>query len=236
MIETINGRYTIKQIFQDNNNWENFKIEHSDQLRPSVIEEVEKVLNCRDPLIMGYHQYKCPKCGKIERIVPHSCKSRFCSSCGKVATDNWMDKSLNEFLDVPYHHLVFTIPQELRNVFLHNRSLLHILFKAAGKTLLEWCRDTGEFIPGIVCISHTFGSILNFNPHIHMLLTEGGLDLNKYRWINNEFVPWNMLKARWKYHIVTLLKPELKKMIQEKRAGNYYSKLGIGGTFYSFLG
>jgi len=233
-----NDCYTIKQIFQDEyHNWQKFKLKYGNQLRPAIIEEVEKMIYCRDPLVMGYHQYECPKCGKIERIVPHSCKSRFCSSCGKVAVDNWIDSALSWFLDVPYYHLVFTIPEELRNIFLYNRSLLNILFKAASKTVLEWCQDTGGYMPGMVCILHPFGSILNHNPHIHMMITSGGLSVDyQDKWVSNEFIPWNMLKARWKYWVATLLKPELKQLIQQGRAGKEYQQLGTGSLFYSFLG
>lgn len=236
MIETISGNYTIKQIFQDNDNWKRFKLKHANKSRPNIIDEVEKVLACRDPLLLGYHQYRCPKCGRVERIVPHSCKSRFCSSCGKVAVDNWIGKALGKFLDVPYHHLVFTIPLELRNVFLANRKLLNILFQAASRAILEWCRERGGYIPGLVCILHTFGSDLKFNPHVHMLTTEGGLSLDKKRWVSNEYIPWAMLKARWKYWVVKLLRPELKKMITEKQIGKGYQKLGTGKRFYFFLG
>ena len=70
----------------------------------------------------GYHEYSCPKCGSKKRI-PHTCKSRFCSSCGKVATDKWVETSLSQLLDVEYKHLVFTLPEQFRDWFLQNRSL-----------------------------------------------------------------------------------------------------------------
>ena len=237
MIETIGGHHTIKQIFQHNHNWERFNHEHQGRIRPVIVEEVEKVLVCRDFSKLGFHHYRCPKCGRIEKIIPHSCKSRFCSSCGQVAVDNWINKALGEFLDVAYHHLVFTIPCELRNIFLYDRSLLNLLFKSAAQTILEWCQETAGYIPGLVLILHTFGSDLKFNPHIHVLLTEGGLNFpDKCEWIHNEYIPWNMLKARWKYHLVTYLKPKLKRLVREQRVGHGYSVLGTGSYFYSFLG
>lgn len=236
MIETISGNYTIKQIFQDNDNWARFKLKYGNKLRPVIIEEVEKMLRCRDPLLSGYHLYRCPKCNRVERIVPHSCKSRFCSSCGKVAVDNWIDKALGDFLDVPYHHLVFTIPQELRNIFLYNRQLLNLLFRAASRTVLEWCQKTGGYLPGLVGVLHTFGSTLEFNPHLHLLITEGGLNSAKNSWINNEYIPWSMLKARWRYWVITLLRPELKKMIAKRQVGPEYQRLGNSCSFFLFLG
>ena len=235
MLETIEGQYTIKQIFQDNGNWERFKTKYHDRLRPTIIREVEKMLACRDPLQLGYHKYVCKKCGQVERIVPHSCKSRFCSSCGKVMVDQWIERSMSGFVDVPYHHIVFTIPKELRHLFRWDRSGYGDLFTAASRTLLEWCKGQG-FTPGIVAVLHTFGSDLKGNPHIHVLITEGGLSLDRQRWIANAFIPWRMLKARWKYHVVTLLRPKLKRAIQELRVGREYLAFGTGPSFLRLLG
>lgn len=234
MIETIGGQNTIKQILQDH--WGTFKARHEDNLRESIIEEVEKVLHCRDFFHLGYHEYQCPNGCSCKRIVPHTCKSRFCSSCGKVATDHWMDEALRSFLDVPYHHLVFTIPSELRNIFAWDRKALGVLFTSAKNTVLEWCRKDAGYIPGIVMVMHTFGSDLKYSAHIHMLITEGGLSPDRTRWIHNEFIPWKMLKARWKYHVVTAVKPILMSMLIEQRTGREYLKLGTTRGFYSFLG
>lgn len=234
MLEIIEGQYTIKQIFQDNGNWERFKEKYHDQLRPNIIAEVEKMLACRDPMQLGYHKYVCTQCGKVERIVPHSCKSRFCSSCGKVMVDQWIERSLTGFVDVPYHHIVFTIPQELRNIFRWDRSQLGVLFTAAQRTLLDWCASQG-FTPGIVAVMHTFGSDLKWNPHIHILITEGGLSLNRARWITNEFIPWNMLRERWKFHVVNMLRPQLKDMIRGLRVDWEYLSLGTGEAFRGIL-
>ena len=235
MLETLSGHYTLKQIFQVNNNWANFITKHGDQLRPVIIKEVEKMLACRDPLKSGYHKYICESHPEVEVIVPHTCKSRFCASCGKLAVDNWIDQAMARFLDVPHHHLVFTIPEQLRHVFLYDRSLLNILFTASSLAVLDWCRNTGGYLPGICSVIHTFGSQLNFNPHIHMLITSGGLHTHQTRFIANDHIPWNMLKARWKYHVVTLLKPQLKTMIIKQKIGHPYLQLGTGSSFYSFL-
>lgn len=235
MLETLSGHYTLKQIFEANDNWPNFVAKHSDKLRPVIIKEVEKMLACRDPLKSGYHKYTCESHPEVEVIVPHTCKSRFCSSCGTLAVNNWIDLATSRFLDAPHHHIVFTIPEQLRNVFLYDRSLLNILFTASARTVLDWCQHTGGYLPGNCSVIHTFGSQLNFNPHIHMLVTSGGLSNDRSRFIANSHIPWNMLKARWKYHVVTLLKPKLKQMIIGQKAGNQYLKLGTASAFSSFL-
>jgi hypothetical protein len=137
-------------------------------------------------------------------------------------------------VDVPYHHIVFTIPRELRNIFRWDRSQLGVLFTAVQRTLLDWCEDQG-FTPGIVAVMHTFGSDLKWNPHIHVLITEGGLSLNREQWITNEFIPWNMLKERWKFHVVNMLRPQLKDMIRGLRVDWEYLSLGTGEAFRRIL-
>lgn len=114
MIETIGGKYTIKQIFEDN--WDWFLNKHRDNIRSTVIDNVEKVLACGDKDKLGYSRYTCNCCGK-HRFVTHTCKSRFCNSCGKVMTDKWIIKAQSEFLNVPYYHLVFSPPEELWLLF-----------------------------------------------------------------------------------------------------------------------
>ena len=175
MLETISGHYTLKQIFEDQDNWSKFIAQYDHRLRPVILKEVDKMLSCRDPLRSGYHKYTCPTHPDVEVVVPHTCKSRFCSSCGKLAVDNWIASSMPRFLDVPHHHLVFTIPAQLRNIFLYDRSLLNLLFTASSRTVLDWCGETGGYLPGVCSVLHTFGSDLKFNPHIHLLITSGGL-------------------------------------------------------------
>ena len=131
---------------------------------------------------------------------------------------------------------MFTIPQELRNVFLWNRTLFNILFDSAKTTVLEWCRSKKGYVPGIVMVIHTFGSDLKLNPHIHMLLTQGGLSVNREAWIRNEFIPYDVLKDRWKTLAMKRLKPAMKRMILAGTIGSEYSKLGTGREFHSFLG
>ena len=75
------------------------------------------------------------------------------SACGKVATDRWADQVLNETLDVPYHHLVFTVPWQFRVLTLRNRKeMLNILFRSAADAILQWCRTYGPYTPGLVAV------------------------------------------------------------------------------------
>jgi hypothetical protein len=107
------GHVSIRDIF-GSSAWQTFRRQHSVRIRPVVVQNIEeKVLKCRTGAL-GYGLLRC-KCGK-EKRVPFTCKSRFCSSCGKVACDQWMEKVISWALpQMQYQHIVFTIPSELRD-------------------------------------------------------------------------------------------------------------------------
>ena len=89
-MEVITGIITLQMIFSKY--WQSFKNWYKGKIREAVLSHVEKILKCRTGQL-GFHAYKCPKCGEV-KLVPHSCKSRFCSSCGKIATDRWIGESM----------------------------------------------------------------------------------------------------------------------------------------------
>lgn len=209
-MEVVTGNITIKHILQHNNNWQRFYNKHKHRIRDSVVENINKLLLCRTQEL-GFHRYQCHSCGDIV-TVPHSCKSRFCSSCGKLATDRWMLSSISSFPNVSYQHLVLTVPEELRDLILLNRQLmLNALFRLAGSCLSSWCSLKKSYIPGITMILHTFGRDLKFNPHIHMLLTCGGLSLDYRKWINNFFIPHKAIKPMRRYEVISFIRTCAKK-------------------------
>ncbi|MEK9149472.1 MAG: IS91 family transposase [Candidatus Desantisbacteria bacterium] len=209
-MELVTGNITIKYIFQHNNNWQRFYSKNKHLIRDSVVENINKLFLCRTQEA-GFHKYQCPHCGDIV-TVPHSCKSRICSSCGKLATDRWIHQSLSQFPNVAYQHLVFTVPEELRNLILLNREiLLDALFKLAACTVTSWTKPNKSYSPGITMVLHTFGRDLKFNPHIHMIVTCGGLSLDYSRWINNFFIPHQALKPIWRYKVISFIKNSAKK-------------------------
>lgn len=116
MLESIkaSGNYTIKQILKDN--WSDFYAMYGDNVRDVVINNVRKVMNCGDRDKLGYSVYACEICDS-KHIVAHTCKSRFCNSCGKVKNDEWIVRAQSRLFNVPHKHLVFTIPSELWLLF-----------------------------------------------------------------------------------------------------------------------
>lgn len=146
-------------------------------LHPSqnVVDNVDKMINCGDPSFGGV-MYACPHCGNM-KFVPFRCKSRFCPSCGVKYCQQRSASMSFKLIHCTHRHCVFTIDEELRHFFLEDRSLLNCLFRAVRSVVLRLFHNINHsknFVPGFVCVLHSFGRPLEWNPHIHCLITEGG--------------------------------------------------------------
>ena len=193
------GSDRFRQIFIDHwEQWWDYRREEipADQ-RTYVQKIVKKIMGCRNPQC-GYARYVCPKCHE-ELIVPFSCKTRFCPSCGKVRTDEWVSRISQELLDVPHLHLTLTIAKEMRVYFDRDRSLLKVLLTMAAEAIRRVIRVTyGKLQVGLVYTCHTFGRDLVFKPHVHAVVTKGGLDKDG-NWVAIDGVPGGRLAAIWRY-------------------------------------
>ena len=198
------SEFTIKQIFQDN--WDNFVLDNTDiTIRPVVFEEVNKIINCGNP-DFGYALYVCDHCGKFLK-VPFRCKSRFCNTCGvKYAQDRALAMA-KKSIRCKHRHIVFTMSDKLWPYFQKYRFLLDGLFYAASQAVLSWFYELNksqDFKPGIMCTLHTFGRDLKWNPHIHMLCTEGGAgNIEVFRIIKH--INFKALRYRWQKLILDYL-------------------------------
>ena len=154
--------------------------------RPAVIENVNKMIHCGDPSYGGA-MYGCPHCGNL-KFVPFRCKSRFCPSCGNKYNQLRSFHMSCKLVSCVHRHCVFTIPAELRVYFLEDRTLLDCLFHSVRDVVLRMfskMNKTENFTPGLICVLHTFGRDLKWNPHIHALISEGGA---------GNITPWNPVK------------------------------------------
>lgn len=156
-------------------------------VRPVVHQEVERMMSC-GTVDAGFEIYECPNCHKTH-IICYTCKSRFCNSCGVKFAAERAEYLSNAVLDVSHRHVVFTIDERLRVYFKKDRLLLNALFEAAKDTIFYTFNKMNSkkktFTPGFILTLHTFGRDLKWNPHIHVLLTEGAMDENShYKVIN----------------------------------------------------
>ena len=154
--------------------------------RPAVIENVSKMISCGDPS-HGGAMYGCPHCGNL-KFVPFRCKSRFCPSCGNKYNQLRSFHMSCKLVSCVHRHCVFTIPEELRPYFFKDRSLLNCLFFSVRDVILRMffkINKSENLTPGFICVLHTFGRDLKWNPHIHALISEGGA---------GNFTPWRPVK------------------------------------------
>ena len=195
---------TFKQIFRDYG--EAFWQRYGHYFRPEVIEVVEKMLGCGD-LASGYSTYRCEHCQEVKRVA-FSCKSSFCLSCCKVYIDEWV-RHIGQALyeGAAYRHVVLTVPDVIRMPFFHDRSLLADLMKCGVQMLSEallWFKKR-PLEAGYVVVLETAGRAGNWNPHLHILMTSGGVTPEK-RWLEIGYFPYEALHKRWQYHLLTMLK------------------------------
>lgn len=193
----------LRDIFLDNGNWWKLFLQYRQLIRISIIVNVLKLLVCRTHWL-GFHLFSCPKCGHSAR-APHSCKSRFCPSCGKRATDNWITSSFNTLPDTKWQHITFTMPEAFWDFFWFNRDFMGQVPKLAANIILELAKKNG-FLPGIFLAIHTFGRDLKHNFHIHLSTTVGGLSDDKQHWIEDAYFPHQILKNMWRHQIVSFFR------------------------------
>lgn len=216
-------RGIIKQIFREN--WDEFVELYGHRIRPHVQKEVIKMIECGS-LENGYIEFKCEACGE-EKKVGFTCKSRLCPSCGKAKVDNWSEELCNKIGCGKHRHMVFTIPEELRIFFRKFRNTLSILPKCASEVLKSWYRDRNKKLnltPGIVAVIHTFGRDLKWNPHVHMLVTEGAMSEDGL-WKIERYIPYAMLRKRWQKLLLDELEKEVAIKVGKKQFRNLKNKL-----------
>ena len=195
------------QIFQDH--WGEFKRFHPDIVDDNIETNVQKMMGC-GMFSNGYAEYRC-SCGYVKK-VPFSCKSRFCLRCSKVYIDNWVAKMKQTiFAKVNHRHIILTVPGSLWKYF-HNPKTLKLLADCGAELVQEVCHIClkGKQIElGIILVTQTAGRKSTWNPHLHLLVTEGGLDKNN-RWRDFYYFDYEILRKKWMYIILTSLKDALK--------------------------
>lgn len=146
---------------------------------------IDQLSQCRTASLGG-HVRQCSKCGH-EQIAYNSCRNRHCPKCQRQKQADWLDKQSENLLNVPYFHIVFTLPQPLSPLSLQNQRLLYgLLFRYASQALLTIARDPRHFGAriGFTAILHTWGQTLMHHPHLHCLVPAGGLSQDGRQWID----------------------------------------------------
>ena len=182
----------IKQLLQR-------KIFHhpcAKQFNPYSQQVLKKLSDCHT-LRLGMHIYGCNNCTH-QHYQYHSCGNRHCPNCGGLKREQWLQDRRSELLPTSYFHIVFTLPQELRSLVMGNRKVLFsLLFEASTYTLKTLGKDEKYLggTPGIISVLHTNGQDLTFHPHVHCIVTGGGLS-ESGKWVPQKRKSGNFLFPR----------------------------------------
>jgi Putative transposase/Transposase zinc-binding domain len=163
---------------------EAFRRAHDGRLGRGERRVLSAIEACRTASLGG-HVEACEDCGSV-RIAYNSCRNRHCPKCQGAAREEWLAARRAELLDVPYFHVVFTMPAPIAAMAFQNKAVVYaILFSAAARAMTELAanpRRLGANI-GFLAILHTWGQTLTHHPHIHCVVPGGGLAKDGRRWI-----------------------------------------------------
>ena len=161
---------------------------------------------------LGGHVVACDHCDH-QRISYNSCRNRHCPKCQALARAQWLERREAELLPIPYFHLVFTLPQEVAALALQNKRLLYgMLFEATSQTITEVAanpRHLGAHDVGILAMLHTWGQNLMHHPHLHCVVSGGGLAADGNSWIAAKsyyFLPVRVLSRVFRRNYCRLLR------------------------------
>jgi hypothetical protein len=153
-------------------------------LTPDQQKVMRAIEACRTE-VLGGHLDVCDRCGHSQPSY-NSCRDRHCPKCQSLTQAKWIEERMERLLPVHYFHVVFTLPSALRPVARRNqRAVYKLLFEAATRTLLTLGEDPkrlgGQL--GITAVLHTWTRELEFHPHLHCIVTGGGLSPDGTTWI-----------------------------------------------------
>lgn len=182
-------------------------------LPPHVHRAARAIRECRTAALGG-HVRGCPE-GHEARVYYNSCRHRSCPQCARIRIDRWLEARRAQILPCDHYHVVFTVPHELEPLWHHDRRTMSaLLFRCVGDTLLTLLGDD-RFLgarTGILATLHTWGRTLTFHPHVHCLVTGGGLAPEGWRAVRNGFLlPVRVVRALFRGKMLAALRQALAK-------------------------
>ena len=189
-------RHEVAEIFRQHG--EAYRASHAlSSAQRKVMRDIEA---CRTA-VLGGHQETCDHCGHKKEPSYNSCRNRHCPKCQGLRQALWVEQRMRRVLPTHYFHVVFTVPHELNPLARYNPTWFYDqLFAAASQTLLDLAHDPKRLGAqlGVTAVLHTWTRSLLFHPHLHCIVTGGGLSLDQRRWIDareNHLLPVEVLRV-----------------------------------------
>lgn len=187
---------TLQAIFRER--FGRYKEQHG--LSMDQHKAAEAIIACQSDAL-GYETWCCPSGDHVE-MQNHSCRHRSCPRCNTALRNDWLEKTKARLLPCDHYHVVFTLPHELNPLWHYNRRwCCDRLHKASAETLRQLLNDErylGAEV-GLLSSVHTWGRTLSFHPHVHVLVTGGGLSGNDWKRAKKDFLlPVGVLKAKFR--------------------------------------
>ena len=202
----------FQQIFADH--WDAFQHTHPRYQTPYYDGLVAKMLACGNPEQIGYLEYRCLHCGQGKHLVAMSCKSSLCLRCAKVYVDNWVSQVSQVLHEgVIYRHIILTVPAMFRTTFYQHAAIVLSAFMRCGAQCLDDFYSTvrGKTLTGgYITVLHTHGRNGQYHPHLHVLATSGGYEAQGACWEHLQYLPYNLLRRKWQWHLLPMLRQTLK--------------------------
>jgi hypothetical protein len=189
--------------------WRRANRGHLSQAQVKVMDAIE---GCRTAALGG-HVARCENdaCG-YTAIAYNSCRNRHCPKCQGSQAREWLEARRAELLQVPYFHVVFTLPPRIAAIAFQNKAVIYdLLFKASAETLLTIAADPNRLGVriGFTSVLHTWGSAMTHHPHVHMIVPGGGISLDGSRWIGSPegyLLPVPVLSQLFRGKMLAMLK------------------------------
>jgi hypothetical protein len=151
------------------------------RLNADQLHALSNIENCRTAALGGF-VFRCQDCGH-EQPQYRSCGNRHCPKCQVIEQEKWIKERLERVLPVPHCHVVFTLPAQLRSLCQYqSEALFRLLFRTCADVLLEFASRHLQAEPAITTVLHTWTRQLTYHPHVHCIVTAGGLSLDGQSW------------------------------------------------------
>jgi hypothetical protein len=196
---------TVQQILQEG--YATFERGHP---LPAYVRQAAWALRVCRTAVLGGHIQACPE-GHVERVWYNSCRHRLCPQCAWLQVERWLGRQRARLLACDHYHVIFTLPHELNDLWLANvAAMTQLLFATVHETLAQLLGDEKYLgaCPGLIAALHTWSQTLLLHPHLHCLVTGGGLtDAGHWRPVRNGFLlPVRVVMALFRGKLLAALR------------------------------